>query len=147
MSEALNNEYDSIESQDDAAKTKSAAPPAATSTAAAVVDCVFERDGRKARVENERQHPRKRWVAKITIWLRKDRLDIPREVRVKTQDISQGGFSFLHPRFLHSETLVTTRFDTLPGCPIVTGVIKSCVYIGDALHRVGVEFIANSADE
>ena len=80
------------------------------------------------------------------MWLRKDRWDIAREVQVKTLDISRGGFSFLHPHFLHADTLVSTRFDSLPDRPILTGIVKSCVYIGDGLHRVGVEFIAASAE-
>jgi hypothetical protein len=84
-------------------------------------------------------------VAKVTIWLRRDRWDFPREVEVTTLDISRGGFSFMYPHFLHTDTTVSTRFDTLPDRPILTGTIKSCVYVAGQ-HRVGVEFISSAPD-
>ena len=121
--------------------------PADTATADEIAEALFDRQNRKARVGNERRHPRRRWNDQITIWIRKDRWDIPREIRVKSHDVSRGGFSFLYPQFLHADTLVSTRFDALPDQPIVSGIVKSCVYNGDGQHRVGVEFISSSSED
>ena len=61
-------------------------------------------------------------------------------VAAVTHDISQEGLSFLCPRLLHVETLLSIRFETLEGRPVLMCVVRNVVYLGGEYHCIGVEF-------
>ena len=61
-------------------------------------------------------------------------------VAAVTNDISQGGLSFLCPRLLRVETPLSIRFETLEDHPVLKCVVRNVVHIGGEYHRIGVEF-------
>ncbi len=107
----------------------------------AVYDALVADQVRNDASSNQRQHDRLSWVMDLTIWIREHKWESPREVQVKTSDLSRGGFCFLHSQFLYAKTLVYTRFDLLPGRPVVVGLVTNCSYVGEGHHRVGVRFL------
>ncbi len=114
-----------------------------TATPDQVYEALFQRHGREDPVRNQRRHPRMPWVASLTISVRdrRDTWDTPRELKVTTQDISRGGFSFIFDQFLHKDTVICTQFDPLPGRPLLTGMVTSCFHLGGRQHRIGVQFV------
>jgi hypothetical protein len=112
-----------------------------------VYEALFERHGRTQPVENQRRHERTAWVTSLTVYVRERRWESPRELRVQTYDISRGGFSFLHTHFLYANTMVYTRFDLLPGQPVVAGVVTNCAYVGKGQHRIGVQFVRTAYED
>ncbi len=118
-------------------------PPAPTATPQEVCDALYERSGVPSPVRDQRRHPRSPWVTTLTLWVkdRRNSWDAPRALRVTTHDISRSGFSFIYGQFLHADTVVCTQFDTLPGRPIITGIVANCVHVGGRQHRIGVRFV------
>lgn len=92
---------------------------------------------------NQRQHERMPWLTELVIWVRERKWESPRELFVHTNDISRGGFSFLHSQFLYPERMIYTCFNALPGQPMVAGVVTNCAYVGSGRHRVGVRFLCS----
>lgn len=123
--------------------------PSSTATPDEIYEALYLRHGREDPVRDERRQPRMPWQARLTLWVkdRRDSWDTPRVLTVITCDISRGGFSFLYDQFLHTETVACTQFDSLPGRPIVTGVVANCVHLGGRQHRVGVRFVEVDASD
>jgi len=125
-------------------------PPRPTASPAELCDALYERHASHSTVRDERRHPRLPWVTTLTVWVkdRRNSWDAPRTLRVTTHDISRSGFSFVYGQFLHVDTVVCTQFDTLPGRPIITGIVANCVHVGGRQHRIGVRFVeADSSEE
>ncbi len=55
-------------------------------------------------------------------------------------DISQGGMSFLCPRLLRAETLLSIRFEMLDAHPTLKCIVRNVVFLGGEYHRIGAEF-------
>lgn len=100
-------------------------------------------------VSNERKHGRHKWVTPLTVLIEKEphHKSQKRDVEVTTHDISRGGFSFMFKQYLHPGTRIRTRFNSLPGCPIVRGIVRNCIHLGSTFHRIGVEFAASQDDD
>jgi|CXWL01.1.fsa_nt_gi hypothetical protein len=88
---------------------------------------------------DQRSSERRPWVAHLTLLIT-DPLGKPRTLDVVTHDISTGGFSFIFRQFFHVNTRVRAQFETLPGKPVLDGVVRSCILVGGVHHRVGVQF-------
>jgi hypothetical protein len=115
-----------------------------------VFDQLHHRFGPSGRaVSNERRHDRHKWVTPLTVLIEKepDHKSQQRDVEVTTHDISRGGFSFMFKQYLHPGTRIRTRFNALPGCPIVRGIVRNCIHLGATFHRIGVEFAAPQDDD
>ncbi len=63
-----------------------------------------------------------------------------------TCDLSAQGFSFLYDGFVYPGTIVYTRFESLPGRPLMKGIVRHCTHVDGRRHRVGVEFVPRDAD-
>jgi hypothetical protein len=121
-----------------AADPSGAAAPGAAMTDA-ILDALHNRSGKSRAVKNQRSSERHSWVTDVTI----DVGDLPRESRtihVTTYDISRGGFSFIHNQFICAGVRLRLTFDSLPGSPIIIGIVRNCFNVGGMLHRVGVQF-------
>jgi|GEM_PF-3172432 len=131
---------DQIEDQD--------AFPVENATSDEVFDAVYVRLGRDQRVPDQRVFDRRQWVTNLTIWVESElnTESNPRPLRVTTQDISRGGFSFISKRFLFPGATIRTRFDVLPQRPVIRGVVRNCSHVGAGQHRVGVQFISPEED-
>lgn len=70
-----------------------------------------------------------------------------RRMTVAACDLSAHGFAFTAVKFLHPGTVVYARFVTDAQQSIMKGIVRNCVYLGDRLHRIGVEFIARNPSE
>jgi len=113
----------------------------ADATVQEVLDRLHDRAGQPP-TSNERRHERLPWVSNLTVWVQEKQRESPRELQVQTCDISRGGFSFTHSQFLYPNTVLYTRFDALPGQPVVVGVVANCIYQTKAIHRVGVRLLS-----
>ena len=93
------------------------------------------------RPEN-RQHERHQWSVQLTLEI--EELTAGgfrrRQLEVTTRNISKGGFAFVFGGYLHPDTKVSARFDTLPGKPRLTGVVRNCTLMSGRQHRIGVQF-------
>lgn len=87
---------------------------------------------------DKRRFPRKPWVVELAVLLHEEAG--PRSISVFTQDLSQGGMSFVYEQFLYAGSEVLVRVDSLPDRPVLFGVVSSCVHLSGMLHRVGVRF-------
>jgi len=82
------------------------------------------------------------WTETLVAWV----IDEPqrsfdaREITIETIDISRTGFGFVYCQFIHPGAMIRTRFHTLPGSPILDGIIAHCDNVGDSIHRTGVQF-------
>jgi len=90
-----------------------------------------------------RRHPRRPWNAKLELVIEEccDGFANLLKIAVNTSDISPGGFAFTCGRFVHPGTTVYVRFRTLPGQPVIKGIVRDCIHLAGREHRVGVEFI------
>lgn len=95
---------------------------------------MHKRSGQVGRVFDERQSERRPAEFSLSITTGRD------EIRVQTQDVSAGGFSFLSDRAIEPWTIVTARFLSLPGAPITRGIIRNCEKSGGDGYRIGAEF-------
>lgn len=55
-------------------------------------------------------------------------------------DISREGLSFLCPKLLRVETLLSIRFQAFEDRPVLKCVVRNVVHLGGEYHRIGVEF-------
>ena len=94
-----------------------------------------------------RRYIRKRWTVELQINLEEtvEMGKIYRDLRVTTQDLSRGGFSFLCRHFLHSGSQVHARVLSLPESAELVGNVVNCHYDGAGKHRVGVKFLAHDS--
>ncbi len=95
---------------------------------------------KRLRVRTGRRHP---WCIPLTLEIEEVRPGGTRRrhVEVTTHDICTGGFAFIFNQFVHPETIVRARFESLPTRPYLTGVVRNCVHLSGTQHRVGVEFV------
>ena len=113
------------------------------SSATDVLDALLKQKTRGESGLAPRRHVRKRWTVELqvrieeTVELRKT----SRELRVTTQDLSRGGFSFLCRHFVHAGSHVWARITSLPGKPVLMGIVANCSYAGAGKHRVGVQLL------
>lgn len=113
------------------------------SSATDVLDALFKQKTRGEFGLAPRRHVRKRWTIELlvrieeTVELRKT----SRDLRVITQDLSRGGFSFLCRHFVHPGSHVWARVTSLPGDPVLMGTVANCSYAGAGKHRVGVKLL------
>ena len=70
-----------------------------------------------------------------------------RDMIAETCDLSASGFSFICDHFIHTDTVLYTRFESLPDRPIVKAVVRHCVYLSARQHSVGVEFVEPAPGE
>lgn len=103
---------------------------------------------------DHRARERHEWQAKVEVklteGLRHDddgetirlRESYHRTITVVTEDLSTGGFAFVHKGFIHPGTVVKVKFTMLPNQPVYLGVVRHCNSIGGMRHRVGVQFQA-----
>ncbi|MHC4993617.1 MAG: PilZ domain-containing protein [Planctomycetota bacterium] len=101
---------------------------------------------------DHRARERHKWQAQVEVeleeGLRPGEKDGPHRVRethhrkitVITEDLSTGGFAFVHKGFIHPGTVVKVRFEMLPNQPVYLGTVRHCINIGGMKHRVGVQF-------
>jgi hypothetical protein len=64
-----------------------------------------------------------------------------RQLKVATNNISEGGFGFIIDGKVPVGSTVRVQFDSLPKKPRISGVVRSCVYLCGTQHRIGVEFV------
>jgi hypothetical protein len=63
------------------------------------------------------------------------------------QNVSLGGLSFVCERFVHNDTLVYTRFESLPHRPVMKSIVRHCTHLEGRRHEVGCQFTPLAADE
>ena len=109
----------------------------------AIVSALLERETRGASKAHPRRHERKRWYVELSIKTEETAGNsrAVRKLRVTTQDLSRGGYSFLCRQFIYPGTLVHARVTALPGKPLLTGTVANCIYAGAGQHRVGVKLL------
>lgn len=63
------------------------------------------------------------------------------ELRLASRNLSCGGISLLHNRFVHVGTAVTVVLPLQGGDTLeVRGVVRRCVHLSTILHEIGVQF-------
>lgn len=113
------------------------------SSATDVLETLLEQKTRGESGRVARRHVRKRWTVDLlvrieeTVELRKT----SRELRVTTQDLSRGGYSFLCRHFIYPGSRVQAHVTSLPGNPVLMGTVANCSYAGAGKHRVGVKLL------
>ncbi len=117
--------------------------PTPETTAEEVLAALRERY-RDAGGSDNRRHERYAWTVPLSLTIEEtgDSGVDSREVVVTTHDISLGGFAFIARSYVHPGSVISARFDTLPGKPRLVGVVRNCIHLSGALHRVGVQFTA-----
>ncbi len=126
---------------DDTARIQGDAKSQAEGRAAAeqVIDALFERQGGRRKVQDQRESPRSPWVVQLELTLvGADGIAV--RVKAKTHDLSVGGFSFLYGQYVNSGTIVITSFRAMPDQPKILCVVCNCVHVDGTTHRVGVRF-------
>ena len=76
----------------------------------------------------------------LVVQLQDKRMGAMRTIRVATNNVSSGGFAFIFDANIEPGEVVRAQFETLPGKPCITGVVRSCVHLCGTQHRIGVEF-------
>lgn len=90
-------------------------------------------------MSDEREASRYPWVTKLAVRI-VDPTGGIRDIEITTHDLSVGGFSFLYNQFLHNGTIVITHIKSLPNQPTIMCVVRNCVHVKGAIHRIGVRF-------
>ena len=90
--------------------------------------------------EDHRLHERHGWQAEVTVAASDH--GHQHTIKVTTQDISQGGFAFLHDQYMYPDTMVVAQFGSGSEKRVVTGVVRYCLHISGKQHRVGVSFVS-----
>lgn len=92
--------------------------------------------------DTKRTADRKPWCVPIRVQILEpcDKGGVPREIEVATHDLSTRGFSFVTQYYVHNGGRVITTFEAISQKPTIIGVVRNCIHLGGALHRVGVEF-------
>ena len=113
------------------------------SSATDVVDALLKQKARGESGLAARRHVRKRWTVEIQVRIEEtvELHKTSRELRVTTQDLSRGGFSFLCRHFVYPGSQVWARITSLPGNPVLMGTVANCSYAGAGKHRVGVKLL------
>ncbi len=97
--------------------------------------------GGSTKGHEKRKHQRKQWHTVIRLVLEDPKLvGNRRAIEVTTQDISVGGFAFIHSQYLYPGTIVRACFNNLPNQPWLKGIIRDCRLLGGIQHRIGVQF-------
>ncbi len=91
--------------------------------------------------ESKRGQDRKPWTVHLRLQIQEvGSASSAREAEAVTHDLSTGGFSFITRYYVHVGAVVAATFDTVPQKPTIVGVVRNCIHLGGALHRVGVQF-------
>lgn len=108
-----------------------------------VLDALLEHETRGNSGAAARRHVRKRWTVELQVRIEEtvDLGMINREIRVTTQDLSRGGYSFLCRQYLHVGSQVQAWVMSLPNSPVLMGTVVNCSYDGNGYHRVGVKLL------
>lgn len=95
-----------------------------------------------------RQRERFEWAAPLRLEIEDvaSGMGRRRELDVLACDLSRGGFSFVHPSYVHPGSLVCAQFTSLPDRPRISGIVRNCVHLHARLHRIGVEFTRSARD-
>ncbi len=101
---------------------------------------MHKRGGQAGRLFNERESERK--TAGFAVTIRTDDW----EIRVRTIDLSPGGFGFVCDRHIRPGTLIAAVFHSLPGAAATSGVVRSCVSDATDQYRIGVQFAPDAED-
>lgn len=123
--------------QSDQAKSNA---PIETSEADAIM-VLLQQNARGKPAPTARRHVRKKWVIELQIKIEEAAAvdAVARDLAVTTQDLSRGGFSFLCRHFLYPGTQVEAQIPSLPGSPVLKGVVANCSYAENGQHRVGIK--------
>lgn len=90
---------------------------------------------------SKRGQDRKSWTVHLRLIIHEGAASCtPRETEAVTHDLSTGGYSFITRYYVHVGAMVEATFDTLPQRPTIIGVVRNCIHLGGAMHRVGVQF-------
>jgi len=127
---------------------KSGSPSSWTPTASELIEVLRRRHESRQDAPRVRRHQRQVWRARLSLtMLAGGALELQgRPVKVSTCDLSAQGFSFLYDAFVYPGTIVYTRFESLPGRPLMKGIVRHCTHVEGRRHRVGVEFVPLDAD-
>lgn len=132
--------------QDDPTGTDAPAmPDAGVPSPPQIIDQLHQQRGADRPLDDKREADRYPWAIKLHVTII-DPMGTPREIVVQTHDLSIGGFSFIYNQFLHNGTVVIACIKALPKQPKVLCIVKNCVHVKGASHRVGVRFEKSSAD-
>lgn len=127
--------------RDESARSQDDAGSQAEGRAAAeqVIDALFERQGGRRKVQDQRKSPRSPWVVQLELTLvGADGIAV--RIKATTHDLSVGGFSFLYGQYVNSGTIVITSFKAMPDQPKILCVVCNCAHVDGTTHRVGVRF-------
>jgi len=99
--------------------------------------------GRRAGHRDARKHARHPWEVLVDVELREndETRTARRRIRVVTCDLSVGGFAFTHRHYIRPGTRLRVQLDRLPGRPRLAAAVRNCIYLRNAAHRIGVEFL------
>lgn len=90
---------------------------------------------------SKRRQDRKAWNVHLRLIIYEGSASgTPRDTEAVTHDLSTGGYSFITRYYVHVGATVEATFDTLPQRPTIIGVVRNCIHLGGAMHRVGVQF-------
>ena len=87
-----------------------------------------------------RKSVRHYYTVPLVVQLQDKRMGAMRTIRAATNNVSSGGYAFIFDSFVEPGSTVRAQFETLPGKPCITGVVRSCVHLCGTQHRIGVEF-------
>ncbi len=113
------------------------------SSATDVLDALLKQKAHGESGLAPRRHIRKRWIVELLVRIEEtvEQRKTSRNLRVVTQDLSRGGFSFLCRHFVHRGSHVWAQVTSLPGDPVLMGTVANCSYAGAGKHRVGVKLL------
>ncbi|MCA9255494.1 MAG: PilZ domain-containing protein [Phycisphaerales bacterium] len=120
-------------------KPASFEPPAKHESPARVVAMLKEQADADSTIVEKRGSDRYAWKIKLHVTI-VDPSGARREIDVTTHDLSIGGFSFIFNQYVHNGTVVIACIKALPQKPLVLCVVRNCVHVKGAMHRVGVNF-------
>lgn len=95
---------------------------------------MYKRQGQLGRVFEGRGSARESSDAVLSVSTEEE------EVEAHAVDLSAGGIGFISPRPLEPGSLVVVQFETLPGKPVTTCVVRNCTAIEGGGHRIGAAF-------
>ena len=100
----------------------------------------LEEQQRPASVPDARKSVRHYYTVPLLVQLHDPRAGGLRTIRVATNNVSAGGYAFIFDANVPAGATVRAQFESLPGKPCISGVVRSCVHLCGTQHRIGIEF-------
>ncbi|MCB9852419.1 MAG: PilZ domain-containing protein [Phycisphaerales bacterium] len=120
-------------------------PLASAPSPAQLIEMLSDQKGAGPPTKEKREAKRYSWKIQLRVMI-VDPAGSKREIDVMTHDLSTSGFSFMYNQYLHNGTVVIACIKALPNQPKVLCVVRNCIHVRGASHRVGVRFEKTATD-